>query len=85
MYRPMIDRRKIKFQQGVTLIGERSEVILGPDEIYKRIFSGQKVTSNQMFSNIRRYSPTGIRRNIPHIKENVQRYNSFVKERVKKA
>ena len=65
-------------------MGERHEVILGQDDIYNRIFSGRTVSKRQMFTNIRRYSPTGILRNMPHTKENVSRYNSSVRERIRK-
>ena len=45
VYRPLVDRHTIKFTQGETLIGERHEVVLSQEEIYRRIFTGQNVSS----------------------------------------
>ena len=45
VYRPLVDRNPVKFRQGETLIGERHEVVLSQEEIYRRIFTGQNVST----------------------------------------
>ena len=59
-------------------MGQRNEVILTQEEIYKRIFTGKPVNTREMFSSIRRFTPTGNPRRMPHNRENVERYNDYV-------
>ena len=84
VYRPMTvskGERSVTFNPGVTLLGERADVVLNSQQVYDRIMTGQRITAKEMFTSVPYFSPTGILRKTAHTPQNVARYNSGVRRR----
>ena len=57
------------------ILGDRNETVFDRNTIFHAIFDGKKVKPTQMFSSIRYYTPSGYPRHMPHINDNVEKFN----------
>ena len=64
----------------MALMGERNDTILDRNLVFHALFDGKNVKPQKMFSSIRYYTPSGMPRKIPHIAENVEKYNEAVRK-----
>ena len=61
---------------------EKEDTILDKNEVYWRLFEGQKIKPEEMFSTISYYSPLGDKRFQTHNSVNVSRYNNYLRHRL---
>ena len=67
---------------------DKDQILLPREKIFNKIFEGKdkKLRFNQMFSTITTYTPTGMKREMPHTKRNMDLYNKFLlKQKEKRA